>query len=119
VRVGAPAAVRAGAGASLQLVVTNTSAVPCVRPLDRGLQEIVLVDGAGHRIWDSNDCAKLSGSDSRTLTPGQPVSFPLAWNGRSSRPGCTGHPVAPAAGKYVLHGRLDTVASADTPLTIR
>jgi hypothetical protein len=119
VRVGAPAAVRAGGRATLQLVVTNTSAVPCVRPLDRALQEIVLVDAAGHRIWDSNDCAKLSGSDSRTLTPRQTVSFALAWNGRSSRAGCTGHSAALPAGRYVLRGRLDTAASPDTPLVVR
>jgi hypothetical protein len=118
VRVGAPAAVPAGARATLQLVVENTSAVPCVRALDRKLQEIVLADAAGHRIWDSNDCADLRGSDSRTLLPGRPVSFPVAWNGRTSRPGCTGHPTPPTAGKYVLRGRLDTVVSAVTPLTV-
>jgi hypothetical protein len=119
VRGGAPAAVPAGGRATLQLVVTNTSAVPCVRALDRGLQEIVLADAAGHRIWDSNDCADLHGHDSRTLLPGRPVSFPVAWNGRASRTGCTGQPTAPAAGKYVLRGRLDTVVSAATPLAVR
>ena len=118
VRVTAPLSVPAGAPATFQLVVTNTSAAPCLRALDRGLQEVALLDAAGSRVWDSNDCVPLTGSDDRTLAPRQPVSFPVAWKGLTSDPHCTAAPSAPAPGAYVLRARLDTVAAPGIPLSL-
>ena len=57
-------------------------------------------------------------SDDRTLAPRQPVSFPMPWNGLSSDPHCTAQPSAPAAGSYVLRGRLDTVVAPVVPLSV-
>ena len=118
VRVTAPLAVPAGTPATFGLVVTNTSATPCLRALDRGLQEVALLDAAGKRIWDSNDCVPLTGSDDRTLTPRQPVSFPMAWKGQTSDPHCAAPPSVPAPGAYVLRARLDTVVAPATPLSL-
>jgi hypothetical protein len=100
------------------LVVTNASPVACVRALDLGLQEVVLADAAGNRMWGSNDCYPESSSDTRTLQPGQSVEFPVLWSGLSSAPGCTGQRSAPPAGAYLLQGRLDTATSPDTPFTL-
>ena len=59
-------------------MVTNTSAVPCTRSLDNGLQEVVLLDAAGTRVWGSNDCFPEVSSDPRTLAPGEAVALPGA-----------------------------------------
>jgi hypothetical protein len=118
VAVRGPGSASAASKPTFELVVTNTAAVPCVRALDKGLQEIVLLDGGGGRVWGSNDCFPEAGSDTRTLQPGEQVSFPVQWGGLTSSPGCAAPRTRPPAGTYVLRGRLDTKASGDTPLTL-
>jgi hypothetical protein len=108
----------AGAKPTFDLVVTNISPVACVRVLDKGVQEIVLLDGAGTRVWGSNDCFPEANSDQRTLQPGEAAVFPVLWSGLSSAPGCTAARVTPGAGDYVLRGRLDAKASADAPFSL-
>jgi hypothetical protein len=108
-----------GTKPTFELVVQNRSGVPCVRSLDKALQEVVLLDGRGTRLWGSNDCFPEAGPDTRTLAPGAAVSFPLVWGGLTSEPTCTAARVPPAAGAYVLRGRLDTKATPDTPITLR
>jgi hypothetical protein len=117
--VRAPASVAVGSSKPrFELVVRNTSPVPCVRPLDKGLQEIVLLDGHGTRLWGSNDCFPEAGPDTRTLAPGAAVSFPVVWSGLTSEPTCTAPRVVPTRGAYLLRGRLDTKTSPDTPITL-
>jgi hypothetical protein len=103
---------------TFDLVVTNVSPVACVRTLDKGLQEIVLLDAAGDRLWGSNDCVPEASSDTRTLQPGEAVAFPVLWSGLSSAPGCTAERTTPGAGSYVLRGRLDTKTSGDATFTL-
>jgi hypothetical protein len=114
----APAQVPLGAKPTFELVATNVSAVPCVRALDKGLQELVLLDAAGNRVWGSNDCFPETSADLRTLAPGEAVSLPVLWSGLTSEPTCTAPRVAPAAGTYVVRGRLDTKVSTDAPLVV-
>jgi hypothetical protein len=114
----APATVPVGSEPTFELVVTNVSAVPCVRALDKELQELVLLDAAGHRVWGSNDCFPETAADPRTLAPGESVSLPVLWSGLTSEPTCTAPRVAPKAGSYVLRGRLDTLTGPDTPITL-
>jgi hypothetical protein len=118
VDVRTPGSVPAGDKPTFELVVTNVSPVPCVRVLDEGLQEIVLLDAAGTRVWGSNDCFPEASSDTRTLAPGEAVAFPLVWGGLSSEPTCTAARSPLAPGPYVLRGRLDTKTSADAPFSI-
>jgi hypothetical protein len=117
--VRAPAVVAVGSKPTLELVVRNASQAPCVRELDKALQEIVLLDGAGRRLWGSNDCFPEAGPDTRTLAPGAAVAFPLVWGGLTSDPTCTSPRTPPSPGAYVLRGRLDTKVSTDTPITLR
>jgi hypothetical protein len=107
-----------GGKPTFDLVVTNVSPVACVRVLDKGLQEIVLLDGAGGRVWGSNDCFPETTADQRTLQPGESAVFPVLWSGLSSAPGCAAERVTPPPGDYVLRGRLDTKPSADAPFTL-
>jgi len=113
-----PASAPSGSKPTFNLVVTNTSPVPCVRSLDKGLQEILLIDGAGNRVWGSNDCFPEASADPRTLQPGESVLLPVLWSGLSSAPGCTGARTNPGPGSYALRGRLDTKTSADAPFTV-
>ncbi|MGY1802747.1 MucR family transcriptional regulator [Blastococcus sp. SYSU D00922] len=116
--VRAPASAAVGSKPTFELAVANLSAVPCVRALDKGLQEILLLDTAGNRVWGSNDCFPEASSDLRTLAPGEVVSMALVWGGLTSEPSCTAPRDTPAPGTYVLRGRLDTKVSADATLTL-
>jgi hypothetical protein len=116
--VRAPATVPVGSKPTLELVVTNSSGAPCRRAVDKGLQEIVLLDDAGTRVWGSNDCFPEQSSDTRTLAPGEAVVLPVVWGGLTSEPTCTAPRTPPAPGDYALRGRLDTRTSGDTPITL-
>ncbi|MGY1664822.1 MucR family transcriptional regulator [Geodermatophilus sp. SYSU D00696] len=113
-----PGTVPAGSAPVLELVVTNTAPVPCTRVLDKQLQEMVLLDGAGARLWGSNDCRPETSSDTRTLAPGEQVVFPLTWSGLTSEPTCTAARVPVGPGTYVVRARLDTKTSPDAPLQV-
>jgi hypothetical protein len=113
-----PGSAPVGGKPTFELVVTNVSAVPCVRTLDKGLQEIVLLDGAGTRLWGSNDCFPEASSDTRTLAPGESVAFPLVWGGLTSEPSCTADREPLDPGQYVVRGRLDTKVSPDAAFAV-
>ena len=63
---------RSGSKPTFELVVRNVSAVPCVRDLDKELQEILLLDADGARVWGSNDC--FPGVQRRRRAPWRPAS---------------------------------------------
>jgi hypothetical protein len=100
----------------LRLVITDTSAQPCVRDLDSSRQEIVVWSGDGKtRLWSSNDCGNPARPDLRTLVPGQPVVFAVTWAGLISAPGCAQPRTVVPAGAYRVVSRLDDDVSAATP----
>ena len=113
-----PGTAAVGSKPTFELLVSNVSAVPCVRALDKGLQELQLFDLSGNRIWGSNDCFPEASSDPRTLAPGEVVTIPVVWGGLTSEQTCSAARGTPAAGSYVLRGRLDTKVSPDAPLTL-
>jgi hypothetical protein len=103
----------------LRLVITDTSAQPCVRDLDSARQEIVVWSGDGKtRLWSSNDCGNPGGPDLRTLVPGQPVVFAVTWVGLTSAPGCAQLRTVVPAGAYRVVSRLDNDISAATPFRL-
>ena len=118
VAVQAPSSAPVGSKPTFSLVVTNTSPVPCMRALDKGLQEIVLLDAQGHRTWGSNDCFPEAGSDRRLLAAHQTVSFPIVWGGLTSAPACKAARVLPRPGAYVLRGRIASLSSPNTPFRL-
>jgi hypothetical protein len=118
VAVRAPASAPVGTTPTFTLVVADVSAVPCVRALDKGLQEIVLLDAQGHRVWGSNDCFPEASRDARMLAPHQMVAFPIVWGGLTSSPGCKAPRAHPRPGAYVLRGRIAGKSSPDTPFRL-
>ena len=113
-----PGTAGVGSKPTFELVVTNVSAVPCVRALDKGLQEFLLLDSAGNRIWGSNDCFPEASSDPRTLAPGETVTVPVVWGGLTSEPTCAAPRSNPPAGSYLVRGRLGTKTTPDAPFRI-
>jgi hypothetical protein len=113
-----PGQVAAGSKPTFELVVRNTAPVPCTRALDKELQELVMVDRAGARVWGSNDCFPESSDDPRLLGPGETVVLPVVWGGLTSEPSCTAVRAVPPPGSYVVRGRLDTKASGDAPFAL-
>ena len=94
--------------------------MPCARDLDKGLQEIVLLDARGARVWGSNDCFPETGDDVRTLAPGEAVVFPLVWGGLTSEPDCAAARATPPARQLrCCAAGSDTKISPDTSLTAR
>lgn len=117
-QVRTPGSAAVGSKPTFELLVSNVSAVPCVRALDKGLQELVLYDRSGRRIWGSNDCFPEASSDLRTIAPGEVVTILLVWGGLTSEPTCKAPRVNPAPGSYVVRGRLGTKISPDAPLSL-
>jgi hypothetical protein len=113
-----PGRVASGTKPTFELRVANTSRTPCVRALDKGLQDLVILDRAGRRVWGSNDCFPEVSRDSRTLAPGEMVTFTIVWSGLTSEPTCTAARVPPPADAYVVRGRLDTKTTPDAPLVV-
>jgi hypothetical protein len=118
VEVRTPGTAAVGSKPAFELAVANVSAVPCVRAFDKGLQEFLLLDPAGARLWGSNDCFPEVSAELRTLAPGEVVAFSVIWGGLTSEPTCTAPRNPPAPGSYVVRGRLDTKVSGDAPLTL-
>ena len=118
IEVRTPGSAAVGSKPVFELVVINAAAVPCVRDLDKGLQELIMLDGGGARVWGSNDCFPESGADVRTLAPGEVVVFPVVWGGLASKPTCAADRNPPPPGAYAVRGRLDTTSSPDTPFTL-
>jgi hypothetical protein len=102
----------------LDLRVQNVSAVPCVRDLGAGQQEITLYQGA-KRLWSSNDCFPDDSRDSQVLRPGAPETFSVTWSGLGSRPKCAGARIRVGPGGYALVARLGTLVSPRAPIVLR
>lgn len=108
-----------GAKPVFTLVVTNTGPVACLRDVDAGLQELLVLAADGvTRLWSSNDCYPGSGADVRTLQPGAGVTFRVTWAGRSSQPGCAGRRVPVPAGDYLVVAKLGALTSPPAPLRL-
>jgi hypothetical protein len=92
---------RAGARPKLALVVTNQGRTPCVTDLSDRQIELRVFNG-GARVWGSDDCLTVAGSNLVTLPAGQHIRREIQWSGLSSRPRCEGIRQRVGAGNYTL-----------------
>lgn len=103
----------------LRLVVANIGAVPCIRDVSRTLRELVITSSDGaHRLWSSNDCYAPPEADSRTMQPGERLTFTVNWAGRTSAPGCPARRQTLPAGTYLVIGKLGALSSKPVPLAL-
>ena len=109
--VAAPETASAPNGAYLKfyLRIKNISGHPCTRDLGPDHQELYLQQGTT-KVWSSDACNSLHGSDVVTMEPNIVHEFNNVWTGQSSNNGCTNRK-PPGIGKYELFARLDTKIS--------
>ncbi|WCN81219.1 hypothetical protein [Micromonospora sp. LH3U1] len=120
VSVASPTSVQRGATVDLQLKVKNTSDRTCSRNVGADLQEIFIKSGA-EKIWSSDTCGKVQGSDPQSFTPNFERSYQVVWNGRDASR-CDGSGLAagpfPPLGAYQVFARVGTKLSAGVKLTV-
>lgn len=100
--------------------VTNTSGVSCVRDLSgpKIVDTVATVDG--DRVWSNADCFPGTGSDIRTLQPGDKAHFKMVWAGTYSDNGCEPAQREPVpAGVYAATAHIGDKASEPVPFNIR
>ncbi|MCF0095364.1 hypothetical protein AB0B39_19310 [Micromonospora sp. NPDC049114] len=118
--VARPTSVQRGAVVDLQLKIKNTSQRTCSRNVGADLQEIFIKAGA-EKVWSSDTCGKVQGSDVQSFTPGFERSYQVGWNGRDTTR-CDGAGLAagpfPPAGTYQVFARVGTKYSAPVKITI-
>jgi hypothetical protein len=113
-----PASVARAAFVKFTLSIKNTSTRSCTRDVGADPQELYLQDDAKSKIWSSDACDPVHGSDVRTFKPGDVAQFYVVWNGKATNAGCTNQQ-PPPAGRYQLVGRLSTKLSDPSPLEIK
>ncbi|MBB5477965.1 hypothetical protein [Micromonospora parathelypteridis] len=120
VSVASPTSVQRGAMVDLQLKIKNTSDRTCSRNVGADLQEIFIKSGA-EKIWSSDTCGKVQGSDVQSFIPTFERSYKVAWNGRDTSR-CDGSGLAagpfPPLGTYEVFARVGTKLSAPVKLTV-
>lgn len=113
-----PASVARAAFVKFTFRIKNISNRTCTRDVGADPQELYLQDDAKSKIWSSDTCDPLHGTDVRTFKPGDVAEFYVMWNGRATNAGCTNQQ-PPPAGKYQLIGRLSTKLSDPSPVEIK
>ena len=111
--------VRRGSPVEIRLKIKNISARTCARDVGADLQELYIDEGA-RKIWSSDTCNTLKGSNSHTFPPGGEREFNVTWNGKQDNKCAAGWPAgtAPPAGQYEVRGRLGAKVSAGVPIAI-
>ncbi|MEU8049697.1 MULTISPECIES: hypothetical protein [Micromonospora] len=114
-----PTSAQQGTVVSLQLKIKNKSDRTCSRDVGADFQELFVKSGA-EKVWSSDTCGNVKGSDVQSFTPGFERSYQVDWNGRDTsrcKDGLANGPFPPA-GAYQVFGRLDTKLSSPVKLTI-
>ncbi|PWR05274.1 hypothetical protein DKT68_27890 [Micromonospora acroterricola] len=118
--VARPTSVQRGAVVDLQLKIKNISDRTCSRNVGADLQEIFIKSGA-EKVWSSDTCGKVEGSDVQSFTPNFERAYEVGWNGRDTTR-CDGGGLAagpfPPAGTYQVFARVGTKHSAPVKITI-
>lgn len=100
----------------IKLLIKNISNRTCNRDVGADMQELRIVLGT-EKLWSSDDCGGLTGSDVRQFPPNLERSYEVIWNGHSSSscsPTQKRTPTGPTPeqGKeYQLFGRVGTALS--------
>ncbi|GLZ76952.1 hypothetical protein Afil01_17590 [Actinorhabdospora filicis] len=102
---------------TIEVTVTNTSAVACAREVGSKAQEVQVKAGE-ERLWSSDDCAGAGDPGKRTLQPGEVVTSRVTWNGKTSTPGCRSGSRTVPAGKYEVTARCGTLWGKPAAFTI-
>ncbi|GIF77905.1 hypothetical protein [Asanoa siamensis] len=109
-----------GATIAIRLRIKNTGKRTCSRDVGADQQELYIKKGA-EKVWSSDTCGNVKGSDVQPFTPNFEREYRVDWNGKDVTK-CAGNladgPV-PAAGEYQVFGRLATKTSNPVKLTLQ
>ncbi|MFC7754282.1 hypothetical protein [Tsukamurella soli] len=99
--------------------VTNAGAVPCVRDIGTGQQQLLVytLDGT-KRLWSNFDCTFQPQIKNETLGPGQQLTYGLQWAGTTSSPGCQTKRVPVPPGAYQVIAQLGEKRSSPVTFNI-
>jgi len=112
------AAFAAGQESILGVTVVNISPVFCTRDVSGGLQVFAVYSAAGARIWSTSDCFPGTGTDVRTLAPGETLQYNIKWSGTTSNAGCTADRLQVPAGQYQLRVAIGSLNSTPVNFTL-
>ncbi|WP_036376984.1 hypothetical protein [Micromonospora sp. ATCC 39149] len=114
-----PTSAQQGTVVRLQLKIKNRSDRTCSRDVGADFQELFVKSGA-EKVWSSDTCGNVKGSDVQSFTPGFERSYQVDWNGRDTSRCKDGlaNGQFPPAGAYQVFGRLDTKLSEPVKLSI-
>jgi hypothetical protein len=109
-----------GTEITIKLLIKNISNRSCNRDVGADMQELRIVLGT-EKLWSSDDCGGLTGSDVRPFPPNLERSYEVIWNGRSSSSCSATQKHTPTGsvspGEYQLFGRVGTDLSE--PVTLK
>ncbi|MDG4822447.1 hypothetical protein O7635_11360 [Asanoa sp. WMMD1127] len=109
-----------GAVLAIRLRIKNTGKRTCNRDVGADQQELYIKKGA-EKVWSSDTCGNVKGSDVQPFTPNFEREYRVDWNGKDVSK-CADNladgPV-PAAGDYQVFGRLATKTSNPVKLTLK
>ena len=109
-----------GAMVAIRLRIKNTGKRTCSRDVGADQQELYIKKGAA-KVWSSDTCGNVKGSDVQPFTPNFEREYRVDWNGKDvskCADNLANGPV-PAAGDYQVFGRLATKTSNPVKLTLR
>ena len=109
-----------GAMVAIRLRIKNTGKRTCNRDVGADQQELYIKKGAA-KVWSSDTCGNVKGSDVQPFTPNFEREYRVDWNGKDvskCADNLANGPV-PAAGDYQVFGRLATKTSNPVKLTLR
>jgi hypothetical protein len=109
-----------GSMMAIRLRIKNQSKRTCSRDVGADQQELYIKKGA-EKVWSSDTCGNVKGSDVQPFTPGFEREYRVDWNGHdvSQCAGNLANGPVPAAGDYQVFGRLATKTSEPVKLTLR
>jgi hypothetical protein len=102
----------AGTSPRFTVTVKNIGKVTCRR--DLGPLELVVKSG-DDRIWASTDCSPKATRALQGLGPGGSLQATKTWDGKRSKPGCTGTRSEVRPGTYTVRATIGTLTS---PVTV-
>jgi hypothetical protein len=109
-----------GSTIGIRLRIKNTGKRTCSRDVGADQQEVYIKKGAA-KVWSSDTCGQVKGSDVLPFTPNFEREYRVEWNGHDvSR--CAANladgPIPPA-GDYQVFGRLAAKTSDPVKLTLK
>jgi len=102
----------------MRFVVATNSDTTCLRDVGGTQNEVRITSASGNRIWSSDDCNPGGAANVRPISQSSPYAVTVEWNGKVSKPGCTGPKPEASKGSYAVVARNGDVKSQPEPLIL-